>query len=247
MDQIKIGKFIAKKRKDANLTQLQLANKLGVSDKSVSKWENGKCMPDLSLFNPLCEILAITVNDLMSGEIVESNHYMETLGENIVNMVSNIESKKKRKVKIVIITLISIILVLFVSRCFYYYCELDVKYDERIMDCEITDNELIFNIKGQSVWNTYHTIKEVNNEKFYFFHSTVNLYNKKRSNWEYFQSMARLLENKELQFGTVYNLDIKKENIKVYYTDKSIKEIEKADVSEIQKIVKKSYLVCESN
>ena len=59
--------------------------------------------------------------------------------------------------------------------------------------------------------------------------------------------MARLLENKELQFGAVYNLDIKKENIKVYYTDKSIKEIEKADVSEIQKIVKKSYLVCESN
>lgn len=63
MDQIKIGKFIAKKRKDANLTQLQLANKLGVSDKSVSKWENGKCMPDLSLFNPLCEILGITVKD----------------------------------------------------------------------------------------------------------------------------------------------------------------------------------------
>lgn len=101
MNQEKIGKFISKCRKQKNLTQVEIAEKLGVSDKSVSKWETGKCMPDLSLFNPLCEILGITVNDLMSGEIVDNKECVNTLGENIINMVSDLECKKQKKTKMV--------------------------------------------------------------------------------------------------------------------------------------------------
>ena len=82
MNQEKIGKFIAKCRKEKDLTQVALANKLGCSDKSVSKWENGICMPELSLFNQLCEILDITVNDLMSGEKVDNKDYINVLEEN---------------------------------------------------------------------------------------------------------------------------------------------------------------------
>lgn len=68
MNQIAIGNFIGKKRKELNLTQAQLAEKLGVSNKTVSKWENGKCMPDYGIIQPLCAELGISVSELMDGE-----------------------------------------------------------------------------------------------------------------------------------------------------------------------------------
>ena len=70
MEQVKIGKFIASKRKEQGLTQLQLAEKLGITDRAVSKWETGKSLPDASLMPELCKLLKITINDLLCGEIV---------------------------------------------------------------------------------------------------------------------------------------------------------------------------------
>ena len=93
MNQEKIGKFIAECRKNKKLTQLELADKLGVSDKSVSKWETGKCMPDLSLFKPLCEELNITINELLSGEKLDKKDYQNKLEENIVNIVDYNDKK----------------------------------------------------------------------------------------------------------------------------------------------------------
>ena len=69
MDQVKIGRFIADRRKTAKLTQLQLAEKLGITDRAISKWETGKSLPDSSIMLQLCSLLDITVNDLLSGEI----------------------------------------------------------------------------------------------------------------------------------------------------------------------------------
>ena len=68
MDQLKIGKFIAERRKNAGFTQMQLAEKLNITDRAVSKWETGKAMPDSSIMLDLCDVLNITVNDLLSGE-----------------------------------------------------------------------------------------------------------------------------------------------------------------------------------
>ena len=68
MNQEKIGRFIAELRKEKNMTQVDLANKLGITDRAVSKWENGRGMPDLSLLLPLCDTLNISVNELLSGE-----------------------------------------------------------------------------------------------------------------------------------------------------------------------------------
>ena len=93
MTQEKIGIFIADCRKSKKLTQLELAEKLGVSDKSVSKWETGKCMPDLSLFKPLCEELNITINELLSGEKLDKKDYQNKLEENIVNIVDYNDKK----------------------------------------------------------------------------------------------------------------------------------------------------------
>lgn len=77
MNQIQIGRFIAVSRKARNLTQRQLADKLGISDKTVSKWECGKGLPEVSLMLPLCASLGITVNDLLSGERVSGTNYQK--------------------------------------------------------------------------------------------------------------------------------------------------------------------------
>ena len=87
MNQEKIGKFIQTKRKEKNLNQSELAEKLGVSNKAVSKWENGLNMPDLSLFKPLCEILDISIKELMSGEKIKEEEYQEKFEENIINTI----------------------------------------------------------------------------------------------------------------------------------------------------------------
>lgn len=93
MNQEKIGKFIAKCRKEKNLTQFELAQKLGVSDRTIGNWENGRNMPDLSLFKPLCDELNITLNDLISGEKIKEKEYQEKLEENIISTINYINKK----------------------------------------------------------------------------------------------------------------------------------------------------------
>ena len=93
MNQEKIGKFIADCRKKKNITQQELAEKLGVSDRTIGNWENGRNMPDLSLFKPLCKELDITLNDLMSGEKVNEKEYQEKLEENIINTIDYTNKK----------------------------------------------------------------------------------------------------------------------------------------------------------
>lgn len=100
MNQEKIGKFILELRKEKDMTQQTLADKLGVSDKTISKWENGRGMPDLSLMKPLCNVLGITINELLSGERLDKKDYQEKLEENILNTINYTGSKLKRTNKI---------------------------------------------------------------------------------------------------------------------------------------------------
>jgi len=97
MNQEKIGKFIALRRKEMNLTQADLAERLGVTDRSISNWENGKCMPDYSLLIPLSKELDISVNDLISGELLDKNNYEEKCDENIVNVIGEHERKLHKR------------------------------------------------------------------------------------------------------------------------------------------------------
>ena len=112
MNQEKIGKFIAENRKLKKMTQVELAEKLGVSDRSVSKWENGRCMPDLSLFEPLCTELGITINELLSGEKIKKEEYQQALEKNIVNAIDYSKKEiEKEKAKIPYIIMITGILI----------------------------------------------------------------------------------------------------------------------------------------
>ena len=92
----KIGKFISNCRKDKKLTQEQLSEKLGISDRAVSKWERGLCLPDASIMLPLCEILGINVNELLSGEMINNKDYNKKAEENLLEMAKKEEEQNKK-------------------------------------------------------------------------------------------------------------------------------------------------------
>ena len=95
MDQIKIGRFIAVRRKRANLTQLQLADRLGITDKAVSKWERGITMPDTSIMLELCDVLSISVNELLSGEKINMENSSQKNEQLLLDMAKELEKKNK--------------------------------------------------------------------------------------------------------------------------------------------------------
>lgn len=111
MDQEKIGKFIFELRKEKKMTQQELADKIGVTDRAISKWENGRGMPDLSLMKPLCDVLGITLNELISGERIEKKELQKKSEENILKTI-NYSNKKTKYFKIFLGCLITIFLLL---------------------------------------------------------------------------------------------------------------------------------------
>ncbi len=96
MDQIKIGEFIAEERKAKKYTQRELADKLSISDKTISKWERGSGFPEVSLLLPLCNELEITVNELLSGERLQAMDYKKKAEKNMVNLVKEAQESKKK-------------------------------------------------------------------------------------------------------------------------------------------------------
>ena len=96
MNQEKIGKFIANLRKEKNMTQQDLAKKLGVTDRAISKWENGRGLPDYSLLQDLCDTLSISINELFSGEKISKEDYKTKAEENMSKLINDNYSEKKK-------------------------------------------------------------------------------------------------------------------------------------------------------
>ena len=121
MEQVKIGKFISDERKAKGYTQKQLSELLGISDKTISKWECGNGFPEASLLLPLCNELEITVNELLTGERISQQNYKKKAEENMVNMI---REKEENKQKILLTTIIGVIstitfVTLLLVVCFY--------------------------------------------------------------------------------------------------------------------------------
>ncbi len=121
MDQVKIGKFISDERKAKGYTQKQLSELLGISDKTISKWECGNGFPEASLLLPLCNELEITVNELLTGERISQQNYKKKAEENMVNMI---REKEENKQKLLLTTMIGVIstitfVTLLLVVCFY--------------------------------------------------------------------------------------------------------------------------------
>lgn len=125
MDQVKIGKFIASCRKKQNLTQMQLAEKMNVTDRAVSKWERGKAMPDSSIMLELCSVLKITVNELLSGEEIEMENYNKELEKNLIEAVKQKEQADRRLLRIEVVIGIVCTLVLLATCVAAAYLELE--------------------------------------------------------------------------------------------------------------------------
>lgn len=125
MDQVKIGKFIAQRRKLQNLTQLQLAEKLNITDRAVSKWETGKALPDTSLMLELCQILGITVTDLLSGEVITMEHYQEEMEKKLLELAKEKEAADKRLLQLELVVGGLAVLILFVPIIIAAYAPLE--------------------------------------------------------------------------------------------------------------------------
>lgn len=107
MDTVKIGKYIAQKRKNLGLTQREIAEQLGMSDKSVSKWERGVCLPDVSVYMELCRIIGISLNEFIAGEDIEQVELQEKSEQNILDVTKD-GNYKKRRLKAIIAVLVCI-------------------------------------------------------------------------------------------------------------------------------------------
>ena len=122
MDLIKIGKYIAGKRKSLGMTQKQLAEKLGMSDKSVSKWERGVCLPDVSVYKELCSILGISLNEFLAGEDIAQENMSQKSETNIIEVIrDNINKQKCLKVMKCILLVISICAVSIIGFTIYHF------------------------------------------------------------------------------------------------------------------------------
>ena len=113
MDLVKIGKYIAGKRKALGMTQKQLAEKLNMSDKSVSKWERGICLPDVSVYMELCEILGISINEFLAGEDIDAENVEKKSEDNIIQVTKDSKKKQKNlKSILAVVTTFAVIMVL---------------------------------------------------------------------------------------------------------------------------------------
>ncbi len=116
MNQVKIGRFIAELRKEKNMTQKELAEKLKITDRAVSKWENGRGMPELSLIKPLSEALDISINELLSGEKIAKEEYQEKFEENIINTINYTGTRMSRaKTVIIVLSAVFLLIAVFLS------------------------------------------------------------------------------------------------------------------------------------
>ena len=251
MNQIKIGKFIAECRKNKNLTQEELAEKLNLSNKTISKWENGKGMPDSGIMLELCDTLNINVNELLSGEKLNETNYQLKANENIVKIAKEVDKSKKIKNRTILIGIIILVILIsyFILISLYNSFETVLKYDDRIMKCEITDDNIIFSIDRLSIANIYCEKINTNTETLYFITSKIYLINKSRSHWETWEGMAKLNNGENNSFSSKLLIDRKdntgelKNNIKVYYTSIPLNKILKSNESELKNIIENSNLI----
>lgn len=125
MDQIKIGKFISERRRGAGFMQRQLAERLGVTDRAVSKWETGRAMPDSSIMLDLCRELKISVNDLLCGEVVTMENYNQKSEDNLLEMTKQKEEADKRLLHLEILVGLLCIIVMLALCAFASFVEME--------------------------------------------------------------------------------------------------------------------------
>ena len=120
MDLVKIGKYIAEKRKALGMTQKQLAEQLGMSDKSVSKWERGVCLPDVSVYLELCKILGITINEFLAGEDISEENLTEKSEDNLIQVAKDSKHRQKHLKSMIAVLALTAVLAIAAAGVMWY-------------------------------------------------------------------------------------------------------------------------------
>ena len=244
MNQEKIGKFIAGLRKERNLLQKDLAERLGVDNRTISRWETGRCMPDLSLFPVLSKELGVTINDLMSGEIVDKKEYQEKFEENVLKSIE-VTQNKKGIIRYLLIGFISLTIVFIIGYILFNNIHFPIHYDEDKMYIEDSEYGLRFANKNLCTIFNGHIKKtitsvKINDEKIgiIFLSSScsildhINYYKQGPTSyrWSY-------IEIPESYFPDKY---------KIYYTKDNIKKVDKLSEKELLEFIEDANLMYEN-
>lgn len=249
MDQEKIGKFIAERRKECNLTQEELAEKLNVNSRSISRWENGKCMPDMSMYNSICEVLGISINEFLSGEKLKKDEYQDKFEKNMIDIVGNVELKNKtiRIFNLVILFVVVFIMSVIVFNFLLDHVYIKQNYDKRTM---VTFENHSLKLTTPVLGNTKYGYFEYENECLVFV--------------TYYENLGTIINrNKKFDEFTGYDLSEStytndlyvsdsclKKRKKVYYTKQSLSIINKIyksnDITKLDKVISKSNLLYET-
>ena len=158
MDLVKIGKYIAGKRKALGMTQKQLAEKLNMSDKSVSKWERGVCLPDVSVYMELCEILGISINEFLAGEDIDAENVEKKSEDNIIQVTKDSKKKQKNlKSILAVVTTFAVIMVLVLGTVFVHKVMQPKNYITAVdrTSAEMKTAELLSGADGAYFFNFY--------------------------------------------------------------------------------------------
>lgn len=158
MDLVKIGKYIAGKRKALGMTQKQLAEKLNISDKSVSKWERGICLPDVSVYMELCEILGISINEFLAGEDIDAENVEKKSEDNIIQVTKDSKKKQKNlKSILAVVTTFAVIMVLVLGAVFVHKVMQPKNYITAVdrTSAEMKTAELLSGADGAYLFNFY--------------------------------------------------------------------------------------------
>lgn len=158
MDLVKIGKYIAGKRKALGMTQKQLAEKLNMSDKSVSKWERGICLPDVSVYMELCEILGISINEFLAGEDIDAENVEKKSEDNIIQVAKDSKKKQKNlKSILAVVTTFAVIMVLVLGAVFVHKVMEPKNYITAVdrTSAEMKTAELLSGADGAYLFNFY--------------------------------------------------------------------------------------------
>ena len=164
MSQEKIGKFIAKCRKEKNMTQQELALKLDVTDRAISNWENGRRLPDYSIIEKLCNELDITINELFACEKISNKDYKEKSDKNVVDILKNNELYNKKKQRLHLLDFyVSIVLILFLSLYSFYKDIKELEYTVIIALFILIINEVIVRklLGGQQIMSNEETVGKI--------------------------------------------------------------------------------------
>ena len=158
MDLVKIGKYIAGKRKALGMTQKQLAEKLNMSDKSVSKWERGICLPDVSVYMELCEILGISINEFLAGEDIDAENVEKKSEDNIIQVTKDSKKKQKNlKSILAVVTTFAVTMVLVLGAVFVHKVMQQKNYITAVdrTSAEMKTAELLSGADGAYLFNFY--------------------------------------------------------------------------------------------